>query len=287
MNQDKMHIINKLFNNETIRTVWDSEKEKYFVSIVDIVGVLVDSKEPRKYWSWLKNKLKKDEDFELSSITRQLKLKSSDGKYYSTDVCDIEGMFRIIESIPSKNAEPIKRWLAKLGSERIDEVFDPSLAVQRAIDTYRAKGYDEDWIIKRIKGIQDRKKLTEVWKDNGVDSNLEYAILTNDIYREWSGMTAKEYKEFKGLRKESLRDNMSDIEVLLADIGEITTCELAKKHKPYGLSENRKIAKAGGEVASNTRKDIEEKLGENVISKDNKLNYQYIDDNKKLENTVS
>ena len=287
MNQDKMHIINKLFNNETIRTVWDSEKEKYFVSIVDIVGVLVDSKEPRKYWSWLKNKLKKDEDFELSSITRQLKLKSSDGKYYSTDVCDIEGMFRIIESIPSKNAEPIKGWLARLGSERLDETFDPSLAVQRAIDTYRAKGYDEDWIIKRIKGIQDRKKLTEVWKDNGVDSNLEYAILTNDIYREWSGMTAKEYKEFKGLRKESLRDNMSDIEVLLADIGEITTRELAKKHKPYGLSENRKIAKAGGEVASNTRKDIEEKLGENVISKDNNLNYQYIDDNKKLESTVS
>ena len=287
MNQDKMHIINKLFNNETIRTVWDSEKEKYFVSIVDIVGVLVDSKEPRKYWSWLKNKLKKDEDFELSSITRQLKLKSSDGKYYSTDVCDIEGMFRIIESIPSKNAEPIKGWLARLGSERLDETFDPSLAVQRAIDTYRAKGYDEDWIIKRIKGIQDRKKLTEVWKDNGVDSNLEYAILTNDIYREWSGMTAKEYKEFKGLRKESLRDNMSDIEVLLADIGEITTRELAKKHKPYGLSENRKIAKAGGEVASNTRKDIEEKLGENVISKNNNLNYQYIDDNKKLESTVS
>ncbi len=287
MNQDKMHIINKLFNNETIRTVWDSEKEKYFVSIVDIVGVLVDSKEPRKYWSWLKNKLKNDEDFELSSITRQLKLKSSDGKYYSTDVCDIEGMFRIFESIPSKNAEPIKGWLARLGSERLDETFDPSLAVQRAIDTYRAKGYDEDWIIKRIKGIQDRKKLTEVWKDNGVDSNLEYAILTNDIYREWSGMTAKEYKEFKGLRKESLRDNMSDIEVMLADIGEITTRELAKKHKPYGLSENRKIAKAGGEVASNTRKDIEEKLGEKVISKDNNLNYQYIDDNKKLESTVS
>ena len=276
-----------LFNNETIRTVWDSEKEKYFVSIVDIVGVLVDSKEPRKYWSWLKNKLKNDEDFELSSITRQLKLKSSDGKYYSTDVCDIEGMFRIIESIPSKNAEPIKGWLAKLGSERINETFDPSLAVQRAIDTYRAKGYDEDWIIKRIKGIQDRKKLTEVWKDNGVDSNVEYAILTNDIYREWSGMTAKEYKEFKGLRKESLRDNMSDIEVLLADIGEITTRELAKKHKPYGLNENRKIAKAGGEVASNTRKNIEEKLGENVISKNNNLNYQYIDNNKKLESTVS
>ena len=286
MNQDKMHIINKLFKNKTIRTVWDSEKEKYYISVVDIVEVLTDSANPQTYWRVLKKRLK-DEGNETVTNCNALKLKAQDGKYRLTDVVDIEGMFRIIESIPSKNAEPIKGWLAKLGSERINETFDPSLAVQRAIDTYRAKGYDEDWIIKRIKGIQDRKKLTDVWKDNGVDSNLEYAILTNDIYREWSGMTAKEYKEFKGLRKESLRDNMSDIEVLLADIGEITTRELAKKHKPYGLNENRKIAKAGGEVASNTRKDIEEKLGENVISKDNKLNYQYIDNNKKLESTVS
>ena len=286
MNQDKMHIVNKLFNNETIRTVWDNEKETYYISVVDIVRVLTDSTNPQTYWRVLKKRLK-DEGNETVTNCNALKLKSKDGKYRLTDVVDIEGMFRIIESIPSKNAEPIKGWLAKLGSERINETFDPSLAVQRAIDTYRAKGYDEDWIIKRIKGIQDRKKLTEIWKDNGVDSNLEYAILTNDIYKEWSGMTAKEYKEFKGLRKESLRDNMSDIEVLLADIGEITTRELAKKHKPYGLNENRKIAKAGGEVASNTRKDIEEKLGENVISKNNNLNYQYIDDNKKLESTVS
>ena len=286
MNQDKMHIVNKLFNNETIRTVWDNEKETYYISVVDIVRVLTDSTNPQTYWRVLKKRLK-DEGNETVTNCNTLKLKSKDGKYRLTDVVDIEGMFRIIESIPSKNAEPIKGWLARLGSERLDETFDPSLAVQRAIDTYRAKGYDEDWIIKRIKGIQDRKKLTEVWKDNGVDSNVEYAILTNDIYREWSGMTAKEYKEFKGLRKESLRDNMSDIEVLLADIGEITTRELAKKHKPYGLNENRKIAKAGGEVASNTRKNIEEKLGENVISKNNNLNYQYIDDNKKLDCTVS
>ena len=286
MNQDKMHIVNKLFNNETIRTVWDNEKEKYYISVVDIVRVLTGSTNPQTYWRVLKKRLK-DEGNETVTNCNALKLKAQDGKYRLTDVVDIEGMFRIIESIPSKNAESIKGWLAKLGSERINETFDPSLAVQRAIDTYRAKGYDEDWIIKRIKGIQDRKKLTEVWKDNGVDSNVEYAILTNDIYREWSGMTAKEYKEFKGLRKESLRDNMSDIEVLLADIGEITTRELAKKHKPYGLNENRKIAKAGGEVASNTRKNIEEKLGENVISKNNNLNYQYIDDNKKLESTVS
>ena len=192
MNQDKMHIINKLFKNKTIRTIWDSEKEKYYISVVDIVEVLTDSANPQTYWRVLKKRLK-DEGNETVTNCNALKLKAKDGKYRLTDVVDIEGMFRIIESIPSKNAEPIKGWLAKLGSERIDEVFDPSIAVQRAIDTYRAKGYDEEWIIKRIKGIQDRKKLTEVWKDNGVDSNLEYAILTNDIYREWSGMTAKEY----------------------------------------------------------------------------------------------
>ena len=213
----------------------------------------------------------------------QLKLRAQDGKYRLTDVTDIEGMFRIIESIPSKNAEPIKQWLARLGSERIDEVFDPSLTMQRAVDTYRAKGYDEDWIAKRIRGIQERKKLTDVWKDNGIDSNIEYAILTNDIYKEWSGMTAKEYKEFKGLRKESLRYNMSDIEIALADIGELTTRELARKHRPIGLEENRKIAKEGGQVASNTRKDIEARLGESVVTSDNVLSYKYMEE-KQLEN---
>ena len=284
MKEDKMHLINKIFNNETIRTVWDKEEEKYYISIVDIVGVLVESDSPRKYWNWLKNKLKKEEDFQLSSITRQLKLKSSDGKYYNTDVVDIEGMFRIIESIPSKNAEPIKLWLAKLGSERIDEVFDPSISAQRAIDLYRAKGYDEDWIIKRIKGIQDRKKLTDVWKDGNIKEGKEFAILTNEIYKEWSGMSAKEYKHYKGLRKESLRDNMSELEVALADIGELTTRKLAEKHRPIGLEENRKIAKEGGQVANNTRKDIETRLGEPVITKENALNYQYIDELKEIEN---
>ena len=283
VNRDKMYLINKIFNNETIRTVWDKEQEKYFISVIDIVGVLADSSEPRKYWNWLKNKLKNEENFETSSITRQLKLKAQDGKYRMTDVTDIEGMFRIIESIPSKNAEPIKQWLARLGSERIDEVFDPSLTMQRAVDTYRAKGYDEDWIAKRIRGIQERKKLTDVWKDNGIESNTEYAILINDIYKEWSGMTAKEYKEFKGLRKESLRDNMSDIEIALADIGELTTRELAKKHRPIGLEENRKIAKEGGQVASNTRKDIEARLGESVVTSNNALSYKYMEE-KQLEN---
>ena len=215
----------------------------------------------------------------------QLKLKAQDGKYRMTDVCDIEGMFRIIESIPSKNAEPIKMWLAKLGKERIDETFDPSISIQRSIELYRAKGYDEEWISRRVKALQERKKLTDVWKENGIETSLEYAILTNEIYKEWSGMTAKEYKEYKGLRKENLRDNMTDIEVLLTDIGEVTTRELAKKQKPKGLKENKKVAKLGGEVAKNTRKDIEEKLVEMVVSKQNFLDYEYIEENKQLESS--
>lgn len=283
MNQEKMYLINKLFGGKTIRTIWNKNEEKYYISVVDIAGTLSDSESPRKYWNWLKNKLQKEEGFEVSSITRQLKLKAQDGKYRLTDVVDIEGMFRIIESIPSKNAEPVKLWLAKLGKERIDETFDPSLSVQRAMDTYRAKGYDEDWIIKRIKGIQDRKKLTDVWISNGVMKEVEYAILTNEIYKEWSGMTAKKYKEYKGLRKESLRDNMSDIEVALADLGEISTRELAKKHRPLGLEQNKKIAKMGGEVAKVARDDIEKKLGDSVISKDNALPYQYIEENNLIE----
>ena len=282
MNQDKMHLINKLFNDQSIRTIWDKEDEKYYISVIDIVGVLAESDNPRKYWSVMKTRLKKEGN-EVATICSQLKLKASDGKYYNTDVCDIEGMFRIIQSIPSKNAEPIKQWLASLGKERIDEVFDPSLTVQRAIDIYRAKGYDEDWIIKRIKGIQDRKKLTDTWKNGGVTEEFEFAILTNEIYKEWSGMTAKEYKGYKGLRKESLRDNMSELEVALADIGELTTRKLAEKYKPIGLEENRSIARQGGQVAHNTRKDIESKLGEKIVTKDNRLNYQYIDE-KQIEN---
>ena len=284
MGQDRMHLINKIFNNETIRTVWDKENEKYYISIVDLVGVMAESDSPRKYWNWLKNKLKKDENFETSSITRQLKLKSQDGKYRLTDVTDIEGMFRIIESIPSKNAEPIKQWLAKLGKERIDEVFDPSISAQRAIDLYRAKGYDEAWIQKRLKGMQDRKKLTDIWKDGGITENKEYAILTNEIYKSWSGMSAKEYKEYKGLRKESLRDNMSDIEVTIADLGEIATREIAKKHNPQGLKENIEVAKRGGKIAKNARVDLEKEIDESIITKNNALNYEYKEEEFLLEN---
>ena len=277
MNQDKMYLINKIFNNETIRTIWDKEQEKYFISVIDIVGVIAESENPRKYWSVLKTRLKKEGN-ELTTICSQLKLKSTDGKYYNTDVVDIEGMFRIIESIPSKNAEPIKQWLAKLGSERIDETFDPSIAVRRAIDLYRNKGYDEKWITERIKGIQNRKELTEVWKDNGIESNLEYAILTNEIYKEWSGMTAKQYKNYKGLRKESLRDNMTRMEELLTDLGEEATKELAKQHEPKGLEANKKIAKLGGHAAKSARDDLEKNLGKSIITSENNLNYKYMDE---------
>lgn len=277
MNQDKMHLINKIFNNETIRTVWDKEKEKYYISVVDVVGVLSESDNPRNYWKVLKHRLKKEGNESVTNCN-QLKLKSSDGKYYNTDVVDIEGMFRIIQSIPSKNVESIKGWLAKLGSERVDEVFDPSLAAQRAIDIYRAKGYNEKWIAKRLKGIQDRKELTDIWQENGINEGKEYAILTNEIYKEWSGMTAKEYKQYKGLRKESLRDNMDNVEVILTDLSEETTKRLAEKHKPQGLEQNKEVARMGGHAAKVAREDIERNLGESVVTKQNRLNYEYKDE---------
>ena len=283
MDQDKMYLINKLFNNETIRTIWDKEQEKYYISVVDVVNVITDSKNPRHYWNVLKSRLK-EEGNETVTNCDQLKLKAQDGKYRLTDVVDIEGMFRIIESIPSKNAEPIKIWLAKLGRERIDEVFDPSISLERSIDLYRTKGYDETWIAKRIKSIQDRKKLTDVWQNGGITESKEYAIITNEIYKEWSEMIANEYKQFNGLRKESFRDNMTDIEVALADLGEIATRELAKKHKPLGLNENKKIAKMGGNTAKVAKDDLEKKLGETIITNSNKLNYEYIDEEKLIEN---
>ena len=266
MNQDKLHLVNQLFQNETIRTVWDKKSEKYYISVVDIVGIVAESDNPRNYWKVLKHRLKKEGNESVTNCN-QLKLKSSDGKYYNTDVVDIEGMFRIIESIPSKNAEPIKQWLAKLGSERVDETFDPSLAAERAIDLYRATGYDEKWIARRIKGIQDHKELTDIWQQGGIVEGQEYAILTNEIYKEWSGMTAKEYKEYKGLRKESLRDNMDSMEVILTDLSEKTTKRLAQKHRPKGLEQNKKIARMGGHAAKVARDDIEKNLGESVVTR--------------------
>ena len=275
MNQDKMHLINKIFNNETIRTVWDNEQEKYFVSVVDIVGAISESKDKQSYWRKLKQRLKKEGN-ETVTNCHALKLKAQDGKYRMTDVVDIKGMFRIIESIPSKNAEPIKGWLAKLGSERIDEVFDPSIAAQRSIDLYRSKGYDESWISKRIKTLQERKGLIDVWQDNEIKQDSEYAILTNEIYKTWSGMTAKEYKQFKGLRKENLRDNMDNIELILTDLSEEATKQIALKQKPLGLQEYIRVAKRGGGIAKQARDNLEKELGESVVTKNNKLNYEYV-----------
>lgn len=282
MKEAQMHLINKMFNDKTIRAVWNKDEEKYYISVIDIAEALTDSVDPAGYWRKLKQRLKQEGN-ETVTNCHGLKLKARDGKYRMTDVVDIEGMFRIIESIPSPNAESMKLWLARLGKERIDEVFDPSITIQRAIDTYRAKGYDEDWIIKRIKGIQDRKKLTDVWYSNGITEEVEYSILTNEIYKEWSGFTAKQYKQHKGLRKESLRDNMTDIEVALADLGEIATRELAKEHRPLGLEQNRKVAKMGGHAAKVARDDIEKNLGRSVVSKDNALSYKYVEDDLMIE----
>ena len=282
---NKLDTITNLFEGKEIRSIWNAEKEEYYFSVVDVIGALTDNEydKARNYWKWLKTELKK-EGSELVSNTNQLKMKSSkDGKRYLTDVLDTEGIFRLIESVRSQKAEPFKLWLASLGKERINEIFDPEIAINRAIDYYRNKGYDDRWIEARLKGILDRKKLTDVWKENGITENFEYAILTNDIYKTWSGMKASEYKAHKNIRKESLRDNMTDVEVALTDLGEIATRELAKKHKPKGLKENRKIAKSGGEVAKIAREDLENKLGETIISKENQLNYKYIDDSQLLD----
>lgn len=279
MENSKLQTISKLFEDSEIRSVWDSEKEEYYFSVVDVVGALTESNRARKYWNDLKIKLNQ-EGSQLSEKIGQLKLKSKDGKFYNTDVLDTNGILRLIESIPSHKAEPLKLWLAKMGKERIDEVFDPELAINRAVDYYRSRGYDDNWIKTRLTGVVDRHKLTDVWKENGINQNYEYAVLTNEIYQEWSGMKASQYKEYKGIRKESLRDNMTDIEVALTDLGEIATRELAKEHKPYGLKENRKIAKLGGHAAKVARDDIEKNLGKSVISKTNALNYKYLEDNK-------
>lgn len=281
---EKKENLVKLFGKVTIRTVWDNEKEDYYFSVVDVIGALTDSdyQKSRNYWKILKFRLK-DEGSELVTKCNQLKMRAFDGKMRDTDVLDTKGILRLIQSVPSPKAEPFKLWLANLGSERIDETFDPSLAIDRAINVYKQMGMDDAWIEKRMKGIIDRNQLTDVWKKGGITEPLEYAILTNEIYSEWSGMNAKEYKQFKGIRKESLRDNMSDLEVLLADIGETATKELAKEFGPNGLDENKDIAKRGGKIAKNTRENLEKELGRSVITKENNTGLKYIDEVNVLE----
>lgn len=282
MKENKLETITNLFENSTIRSVWDSEKEEYYFSVVDVINALANPKDARKYWSVLKSRLKK-EGSEVTTNCSQLKMLAPDGKMRLRDAMKTNDILRLIESIPSPKAEPFKLWLANLGSERIDEVFDPEIAIKRAINYYRKRGYSDKWIEARLKGILDRNKLTDIWKEGGITENYEYGILTNEIYKSWSGMKANEYKAYKGIRKESLRDNMSDIEVALTDLGEIATRELAKEHKPYGLEQNKKIAKRGGNIARITRDNLEKELGRTVIINKNVLNYECIDNVKVIE----
>lgn len=283
---NKLETISNLFEGDEIRSIWDNEKEEYYFSVVDVIVTLTKSDRPRKYWNDLKKKLE-NEGSELSEKIGQLKLKSKDGKFYNQDVLDMKGILRLIESVPSPKAEPFKLWLASLGSERIDEVFDPEIAINRAVNYYRNKGYTDEWIKARLTGIVDRFKLTDIWKEGGITKPMEYALLTNEIYKGWSGMKASEYKELKGLRKESLRDNMTDIEVALTNIGEIATRDIAREECPQGLNENLKVAKRGGGVAKGARDLYEKETKKSAISKDNALNYQYADEQQKIESKVN
>ena len=280
MNQNKLKTISNLFEGKEIRSIWDKDKEDYYFSVVDVIYALTDSPNPRNYWNMLKSRLT-SEGSELYTNCVQLKMKSlKDGKSYKTDTLDTEGIFRLIESVPSPKAEPFKLWLAKLGREKIDEIFDPSKGIDQMIDFYLKKGYTLEWIESRVKAIIDRKSLTQVWKNSGIKDESEYAILTNIVYKTWSGMTASQYKEFKGITKENLRDNMSSIEVILTDLGEKVTKELTITKKPIGLKENIKIARLGGGVAKRTKDDIESLLEKTVITSNNSLDYKY-QDNKK------
>lgn len=275
---NKLETISNLFEDKEIRSIWDSENEEYYFSVVDIIGALTNANIPRNYWSDLKRKLSV-EGSQLHENIVQLKMKSKkDGKSYLTDTLDTKGVLRLIESVPSPKAEPFKLWLANLGSERIDEVFDPEIAINRAVNYYRNKGYTDEWIKARLTGIVDRFKLTDIWKEGGITKPMEYAMLTNEIYKGWSGMKASEYKELKGLRKESLRDNMTDIEVALTNIGEIATRDIARGEHPQGLTENMKVAKRGGGVAKGARDLYEKETKKSAISKENSLNYQYVDE---------
>jgi len=258
----------KLFESKKIRTHWNIENEKWYFSIVDVISVLAENSRARKYWSDLKKKLK-EEGSELSEKIGQLKMLAADGKMRMTDVADTEQLFRLIQSVPSKKAEPFKLWLAKVGKERIDEIEDPELAFERAMETYLKKGYSKEWINQRLKSIEVRKELTDEWDKRNVKKGLEYAILTNEITEAWSGFDVKNYKKLKGLKKENLRDNMTNLELVLNMLAEATTTEISKEKKPETFDQNRKIANQGGTIAGNTRREIEEKTGKPLVTSAN------------------
>ncbi len=255
----------KLFEQKQIRSAWNEDEGKWFFSVVDVIGALTESDRPRKYWGDLKSKLQK-EGSELSEKIGQLKMKSSDGKFYQTDVADTEQLFRLIQSIPSPKAEPFKLWIAKTARERIDEIEDPEIGIDRLMETYLKKGYSKEWINQRLKSIEVRKELTDEWDERGVKKGQEYAILTDEITKAWSGFSVKDYKKHKDLKKENLRDNMTNLELVLNMLAEATTAEISKEKKPKTFAENRTIANQGGTIAGNTRKEIEEKTGKKVVS---------------------
>lgn len=261
----------KMFEGSQIRSVWDNEREEWYFSVVDVIGSLTESNNPRDYWYRVKKRMSEEEKSELSTICRLLKLKAPDGKMRLTDVADMQGIFRIIQSVPSPKAEPFKMWLAEVGKERIDEIIDPELTIDRALEEYARKGYSREWINQRLQAIQVRKELTDTWQDHGVKAGNEYAILTNEISKAWSGMTTREYKDFKGLKKENLRDNMSTTELILNMLAETATKDIAEATYPQGLDENKQVAQDGGSIAGDARKSIEARTGKPVITSKNAI----------------
>lgn len=261
----------KMFEGSYIRSVWDNEREEWYFSIIDVIASLTESSNPRDYWYRVKKRMSDEERSELSTICRQLKLKAPDGKMRLTDVAGMQGIFRIIQSVPSPKAEPFKMWLAEVGKERIDEIIDPELTIDRALESYARKGYSREWINQRLQAIQVRKELTDTWQDHGVKAGNEYAILTNEISKAWSGMTTREYKDFKGLKKENLRDNMSTTELILNMLAETATKDIAEATNPQGLDENKQVAQDGGSIAGDARKSIEARTGKPVITSKNAI----------------
>jgi hypothetical protein len=276
----------KLFEDKKVRTIWDAEQEKWFLSIIDVIEILTDSPNARKYWSVLKTRLKK-EGSQLATNCSQLKMQSADGKFYKTDVADIEQLFRLIQSIPSPKAEPFKMWLAETARERLDEMDDPELGIDRMLEYYHRKGYSTNWINQRLKSIEVRKELTDEWEQRGVKKGQEYATLTDIITRGWSGLTTKQYKQLKSLKKESLRDNMTNLELALNTLAEATTTEISKQHQPKTPEENRKVAARGGSIVGNTRKEIEANIGKSIVSPLNaKNNGQLPDRSDEISNDI-
>lgn len=266
----------QLFEDQKIRTAWDAEKEEWYFSIIDVISVLTGTANPRRYWSDLKRKLKAEGANELYERIVQLKMLSSDGKRYKTDVANTEQLLRIIQSIPSPKAEPFKAWLAMVGKERIEETIDPEQAIDRALDTYLKKGYSEEWIHQRLLAIRIRNELTDEWKKHGVQKGKEYAILTDEISRAWSGMTTGQYKRLKGLTKENLRDNMTDLELVLTMLAEASTTDISKTAKPQTFEENKQVAKRGGKVAGIARQALEAETGKPVITEKNAFDFQQL-----------